>query len=131
MDEPVWVDRLVVDAIHFDQIQQHGGAAGIRDENAIEAALARPRNRRAYEPESDLADLAAAYGYGLARSHGYTDGNKRVAFAVMYTFLGLNGWEIDAPEPAVVQLTVDVAAGRCDERALAMWLREHVSPLAD
>ena len=128
MDEPVWLGRTTVDAIHHDQLQQHGGLFGIKDENALESALARPRHKWAYEPESDLFALAAAYGYGLASSHAYSDGNKRIAFVAMYTFLGVNGWEIIAPEPQVVQLMRDLASGTCDEKQLATWLREHVEP---
>lgn len=114
--------------MHYDQLQQHGGLFGIKDENALESALARPRHKWAYEPESDLSALAAAYGYGLANNHAYNDGNKRIAFVAMYTFLGVNGWEIIAPEPQVVQLMLDVASGGCDEERLAAWLRGHVEP---
>ena len=129
MDEPLWVSRTAVDAMHYDQLQQHGGMRGIKDENALESALGRPRHKWVYEPSVDLADLAAAYGYGLATNHGYGDGNKRVAFAVMYTFLGINGWEIDAPEPEVVQVMLEVADHRRNESALAVWIREHVVPV--
>ena len=128
MDEPVWLDRLTVDAMHYDQLQQHGGLFGIKDENALEAALARPRQKRTYEPDSDLCALAAAYGYGLANDHGYNDGNKRIAFAAMYTFLGMNGWEIVAPEPLIVRLMFDVASGVCNEPQLSAWLRAHIEP---
>ena len=116
--------------MHYDQLQQHGGLFGIKDENALESTLARPRNERAYEPESDLCALAAAYGFDLATNRGYSDGNKRIALLAMYTFLGVNGWEIVAAEPAVVQLMLDVAARQCDEDGLAAWLREHTEPLA-
>ncbi len=124
---PVWLRRSDSDAIHFDQLRQHGGIPGVRDENALESALVRPRNRLAYEPDSDLAVLAAAYGYGLATNHGYSDGNKRVAFMAMYVFLGLNGWEIEAPEPEIVRLMLALADGRLDEKQLAVWLRDHIS----
>lgn len=117
--------------MHYDQMQQHGGLFGIKDENALKAALARPRHKRAYEPESDLCALAAAYGYGLATTHGYSDGSKRIAFVAMYTVLFVNGWEIVAAEPEVVRLMLDVASGACDEETLATWLREHVDPVAD
>ena len=125
MREPVWLQRKDSDAIHFDQLRQHGGAPGVRDEKALESALARPHNRWAYQPDSDLAALAAAYGYGLANNHGYNDGNKRVAFMAMYVFLGLNGWEIDAPEPEVVQVMSALADGRMNEDQLADRLRDH------
>ena len=117
--------------MHYELLDRHGGLRGARDDNALESALARPRNRWAYEPDSDLASLGAAYGFALARSHCFSDGNKRVAFAVMYTFLGLNGLEIDAPEPEVVRLVTDLASGVLDEARLAEWLRAHTIPYAE
>ncbi len=126
MAEPIWLTRRDSDAIHFDQLRQHGGIPGVRDENALESALARPRNRWAYQPDSDLAALAAAYGYGLATNHGYNDGNKRVAFMAMYVFLGLNGWEIEVPEPEVIQTILALADHRLDEEQLTAWLRDHM-----
>jgi death-on-curing protein len=131
VDEPTWLDRTTVDAIHFDQLQKHGGRSGIKDENALESAIARPRQKWTYNSDADLFVLAAAYGFGLAANHAYTDGNKRVAFMAMYTFLGINAWEIVAPEPEVVQLMLDVVARTRDEDALAAWLREHVEPFVD
>jgi death on curing protein len=128
MDEPIWVDRLVVDAVHLDQLREHGGLQGVRDENALESTLARARNRWAYETVADLATLAAAYGFGLATSHPYSDGNKRVAFLTMVVFLGLNGWDFEAPESEVVSTMLAVAAGRCSEPELAEWLRKYISP---
>jgi len=110
--------------MYADQLQQHGGRPGIRDENALESALARPRNKWAYDAAADLATLAAAYGYGLATSHPYTDGNKRIAFLAMYVFLGLNGQDLVAPEPEVVSLMRAVADHRCSEAQLVAWIRE-------
>ena len=123
--EPRWVSRLVVDAIQADMLLTHGGLPGIRDENALEAALARPRQRFAYEPKADLPALAAAYGYGLARDHPYTDGNKRVAFMVTAVFLGLNGFAFTASEADVVTTIVALASGEIDEDVLAHWIRGH------
>ena len=131
MSDPVWLDRLVIEAIHFDQVRLHGGLPGIRDENALESALARPRNRAVYESGSDLVALAAAYGFGLSTSHPFNDGNKRISFLAMYVFLGLNGLEIEAEEPEVVELMVDVAAGRQTEVEIVEWLRDHVTPSAE
>lgn len=128
MKEPVWVDRIVVDAVHLDQLREHGGLQGIRDENALESALARARNKWAYESISDPALLAASYGYGLATSHPYRDGNKRIAFLAMVIFLGLNGWDLEAPEAEVVSTMLAVAAGRCPESELAEWLRSYLVP---
>lgn len=131
MDEPIWLDRLLVDAMHHDLIRVHGGMPGIKDENALESALGRPRNRWGYEPDVDLPTLAAAYGFGLATNHGYSDGNKRIAFMSMYTFLGVNGWAISAPEPEIVELMISIATHERDEIALALWLRDHIVPLEE
>ncbi len=121
--EPVWIARSVIDAIHFSQLQQHGGLFGIRDENALESALARARNRWAHDDAADIFDLTAAYGFGLSGSHPYADGNKRVAFLAMYVFLGTNGVVLNVPEADVVGLMVDVASQRTSESDLAEWLR--------
>lgn len=127
MEEPVWVERVVIDAVHLDQLREHGGLHGVRDENALESALARARNKWAYESIDDPAVLAAAYGYGLSTNHPYRDGNKRVAFLAMVVFLGLNGWDLDAPEPEVVAIMLAVADHRCAEEELAGWLRRYMT----
>ena len=126
--EPIWVDRLVLDAVHLDLIRTHGGLPGLRDENILEATLARPRQRWAYARRRDLATLAAAYGFGLARNHPYRDGNKRIAFLAMAIFLGLNGYEIEAPEDEVVAVILGVADGSVSESVLARWVRGHIVP---
>lgn len=123
--EPRWVARVVVDAIHLDQIREHGGLAGIRDENALEAALARPRQKWHYEPASSIPGLAAAYGFGLSRGHPYRDGNKRVSLVVMVVFLELNGWKFTATEPEVVEAMIALASGLLSEAELTRWLTEH------
>jgi len=120
------VPRLVVDAAHLDQLREHGGLPGIRDENALEAALARPQQKWHYEPDSDLATLAAAYAFGLAKAHPLNDGNKRAAFLTAVIFLGLNGKDIDATEAEVVQAVTALAAGSLTEAALATWIRERL-----
>jgi len=120
---PRWVTRLVVEAVHTDQIREHGGRAGLRDEGSLESALARPRQRLAHEPSADLAGLAAAYGFELARNHPFVDGNKRVAFLAMAVFLGLNGTAIECPEVEVVTVMLALAAGELSEDELADWLR--------
>ena len=119
------MSRLVVDAIQNDMLLTHGGMPGVRDENALESALARPRQHLAYTPDADTAALAAGYGYGIARNHPYSDGNKRVAFVVMVVFLRLNGLEFSAAEAEVVTTIVALAAGAIDEDALAEWIRRH------
>ena len=125
MKEPIWLIKTIIEAIHISQIREHGGRYGIRDINLMESALARPMNRWAYEQESDIMTLAAAYGYGLTKNHCFMDGNKRVAFMAMYTFLGINGYEIDATEPEVVDLMLGVADGNISEEQLMRWLCTH------
>lgn len=125
MSEPRWLTSSVVLAVHADQISQHGGSGGLRDRGRLESALERPRNRHGHEPDSDLAELAASYGFGLAGNHPSLDGNKRVAFQAMYVFLGLNGLQIEAREEEVVSLMRSVASGDTDEMHLASWLREN------
>lgn len=125
--EPVWVSRLAVDVIHRDQVDQHGGHHGVRDENLLESALARPRNRWAYGEDVDLADLAAAYAHGLARNHPFLDGNKRTALMVAYTFLAVNGLVLDAPQPEAVVAMRGLGAGDLTEAELADWIREHTT----
>jgi death-on-curing protein len=124
--EPRWLNRTIVDAIHADQLRQHGGLAGIRDENALESALARPKQKWSYGADRDLATLAAAYGFGLARNHPYRDGNKRIAFLALVTFLGINGSELNATDAEVVATMVSLADGTLTERQLAGWIRDHV-----
>ncbi|MFL6198685.1 MAG: type II toxin-antitoxin system death-on-curing family toxin [Thermoanaerobaculia bacterium] len=126
--EPVWVGREVVDAVHLDQLREHGGLQGIRDENALESALARARNKWAYDGTEEPSILAAAYGYGLATSHPYRDGNKRIAFLAMVVFLGLNGWDLEASDAEVVATMLALADGRLSEAELASWLRAHLLP---
>ena len=124
--EPRWVDRLVVEAVQFDLIRAHGGMPGLRDEHGLESALSRARQRFAYEPKTDLAGLAAAYGHGLATDHPFNDGNKRIAFVTMAVFLGVNGWEIEAPEAEVVTIMLALAAGELAEEQLASWVRSRL-----
>ncbi len=123
--EPRWVSRVVADAIQTDMLLTHGGMPGLRDENLLESTLARPQQRFTYEATADVAALAAAFGYGLARNHPYNDGNKRVAFVVMAVFLGLNGHEFTASDTDVVTTMVALAAGEVDEMVLADWIRLH------
>ena len=122
-----WVSRLVVEAIQFDLVRAFGGMQGLRDENGLESALARARQRAHYEPTSDLASLAAAYGYGLVGDHPFNDGNKRVAFVTMAVFLQLNGSRLEAPETEVVTVMLDVAAGSITEEQLGDWLRSRLA----
>ncbi len=127
--EPRWVQRIVVDAIHLDQIREHGGLPGLRDEGLLESALARPRHKWTYKRRPDLASLAAAYGYCIVKNHPYRDGNMRVAFLTVVVFLGLNGNDLVAEEVDVVTMMLTAAAGQCSEADLAKWIRSHIVEL--
>lgn len=126
METPVWVPRLVVDSIHFEQLNEHGGNHGVRDQGALESALARPQHKHAYETDADLADLAAAYAFGIARSHPFVDGNKRTAFVVAAIFLGLNGYEIETTDEDVEETIIRLADGKLSEKKLAEWIRKRM-----
>ncbi len=123
------MQRVVVDAIHLDQIREHGGLPGLRDEGLLESALARPRHKWTYKKRPDLASLAAAYGFGTAKNHPYRDGNKRVAFLTMVVFLGLNGFDLVAAETDVVTTMLTAAAANCSEAELAKWIRSNIVEL--
>jgi death-on-curing protein len=97
--------------------------AEIRDAGLLSSALARPRNRRAYGTSPSLFDLAAMYGVAIVKNHPFVDGNKRVALMVMYVFLEINGYRLDAPEVDAVDLMLRLAAGELDERKLSGWLK--------
>lgn len=124
--EPVWLLRTVVDAIHADQLREHGGLPGVRDDNVLESALARARQKWIYG-EHEISVLAAAYGYGIVTSHPYRDGNKRIGFLAMVTFLGVNGRELHTADAEVVTTIVRLAAGRLPEGDLAQWIRGHLT----
>ena len=117
---------MAIDVLHHDQLVEHGGLSGIRDENAIEAALARPRNRWTYDGTRDVVELAAAYCHGFARGHPYVDGNKRIGFLAMAAFLDMNGLELTATDEAVVDLMRGVAAGTVSEAGLVAWISANV-----
>ena len=100
---------------------------GVRDEGMLDSALKRPQQKLNYDADTDIATLAAAYAFGIAKNHGFVDGNKRVAFMTAYSFLGLNGYDFDAPETDVVTTIEGVAAGEVSEVKLAKWFRDWLS----
>lgn len=125
------MDRVILEALHEQLIREYGGASGVRDPGLVESALDRPRNRWHYEEDVDLPDLAAAYGWGLVKNHGFVDGNKRIGATAIGVFLGLNGHELEAPEPELVSAILAVATGEWSEADLAAWIRDHVVPLSE
>ena len=123
--EPRWLNRVVVDATHNDQLREHGGLPGIRDENVLESAWARPQQKWHYAEQTNVSTLAAAYAFGLVKNHPYRDGNKRTGFLAMVTFLGLNGHDLGAGDADVVAEILALAEGHLSEDALADWIRQH------
>lgn len=114
-------------AVHDEQLAEHGGAVGLRDEGLFDSALARPLHLDAYG-QPDVADLAAAYGVGLAKNHAFIDGNKRTAFVAVELFLVLNGYQLIASDTDCVLTMLAVAAGDLDEAAFAAWIRANSQP---
>ncbi len=123
-----WLSRQAIEIIHEEQLAEHGGLPGLKDENALEAALARPLHKHAYG-EEDIFLLAAAYLYGFARNHPFSDGNKRTAYLSAFTFLLLNGHMIEAEQAQIIEFVLAVAAGEIDEEGATRFLRDHTIPL--
>jgi len=121
MNEPRWLTLHDIEDIHAEQLALFGGPAGIRDRGALESALGRPINRWHYE-NADMAQLAAAYAFGIARHHPFVDGNKRTAFAALMVFLRLNGISFAPPPPDATAAMMALAAGDIDEAGLARWI---------
>lgn len=125
MSGPVWVSLNLALDVHAEQLALFGGADGLRDLGLLESALARPLNKHAYGND-DMAELAAAYGFGLARNHAFIDGNKRTAFASIIVFLGLNGIHFDVPEEEATAIILGLAAGEISEDGLTRWIRDNL-----
>jgi death-on-curing protein len=124
MSEIEWLDLDIIVDAHAEQLSIFGGPDGIRDQGLLESALARPLNKHAYG-ETDLAALAAAYAFGIARNHPFVDGNKRAAFVSIIIFLGLNGIDFLVPEEKATAVILSLAAGEIDEDALTRWIRDN------
>jgi death on curing protein len=117
-----WLNENIVRTLHQEQLAEHGGLQG-PGPGSVEATLARPLDLLAHgDPDAGLSKLAAAYGYGFARNHCYADGNKRLALVSMDVFLGMNDFELNAPEPEAVEVMRAVAAGAMSEAELEAWV---------
>jgi len=123
MNEPIWILDDIVFAIHQMLLAEHGGSTGIRDEALLHSALARPKQRLAYEPNSSIFELAASYSFGLAKNHPFIDGNKRTALTIGSLFLEINGHSLAAPEAEAVIIFESLASGNTSEIELAEWFR--------
>ncbi|MGA2673095.1 MAG: type II toxin-antitoxin system death-on-curing family toxin [Terracidiphilus sp.] len=123
-----WVSEKTALAIHDEQLAEHGGMPGVREMSLVQSALHRPQNSAAYGAP-DIADLAAAYAYGISRNLGFLDGNKRTAFVVAYVFLLDQGYELIASDQEAVTTMLAVAAGEISEVELAVWFRGYIRPI--
>ncbi len=125
----IWLSRQLILAIHDEQLAEHGGALGIRDEGLLESALARPLNRAGYG-DPDIAELGALYAIAITRNHPFLDGNKRTAFAALFIFLSLNGMEFEPPEVDATMAVLRLAAGEMSDDEFIRWVRDNSSKRA-
>src|SRR6266567_3371002 len=122
--EPAWVTYDQVIAMHSRQLRRFGGAPGLRDQGMLQSAIDRPANKWHYQ-QADLAELAAAYAFGLAKNHAFVDGNKRIAFMTMVTFLRKNGVQFSPDQAPATAIMMSLAAGEVSEDSLARWIRDN------
>lgn len=122
----VWLNSAVIIAVHEAQLAEHGGGAGVRDQNLLASALSRPHNLAAYG-NPDVSDLAAAYGFGISRNHAFIDGNKRTGFVAAVMFFRLNGYQLVVDDASKVLTMLAVAAGDITEIEFASWIRTHAA----
>ncbi len=131
MSRIIWIDKHQTLSIHDRQLAEHGGSSGVRDEGLLESALARAQNLMAYsEEQPTLPQLAASYGFGIARNHPFVDGNKRTALVVALTFLLVNGLRVTAPKEDRYFVFYDLAAGKFSEDGLAQWFEANTEPVS-
>ncbi|MBL8560422.1 MAG: type II toxin-antitoxin system death-on-curing family toxin [Hyphomonadaceae bacterium] len=128
MAEPVWLETEAILRLHLEQLEEHGGGLGVRDEGLLDSAMSRARNRYVYG-ETDVVVLATAYASGIVGNHPFIDGNKRTGFIAMALFLEVNGLTVTAEEADVVLTMLALAAGAIDDDAFTAWLRANVAPL--
>jgi death-on-curing protein len=119
---PKWIDKRALLLLHQESLAMFGGAQGTRDEGLLDSALARPVNKHHYDGAEDLAELAAAYGFGVAKNHAFVDGNKRAAFLSIGLFLAINGARLEADRIDAIRTILALAAGEIDEAGLAKWI---------
>jgi death on curing protein len=126
MNEPHWLDRRAILLLHAEALAAHGGAPGLRDAALLDSALARPVNQYLYHSAADVAQLAAAYGFGLAKNHSFADGNKRIAFIATALFLRRNGHRLVSEPIDEIRTMLALAAGEVSEEEFAAWIRSHM-----
>lgn len=128
MTEPKWLTREAIEIMHDEQLAEHGGLSSLKDENALEAAIARPLHKVTYG-EQDLFVLAAAYLYGIVRNHPFSDGNKRTGYLAAFTFLYINNYLIETDQGSIIEFVLGIAAGEIDEDGATRFLRDVSVPI--
>jgi death-on-curing protein len=126
--QPKWIDKRALLQLHEESLAHFGGATGLRDEALLDSALGRALDLWLYDKSVDLASLAAAYGFGVAKNHAFVDGNKRGAFLAIGLFLAINGRQLRADQVDAINTMLSLAAGTLDEHALADWIRKQITP---
>ncbi len=121
-----WLDQKALMMLHEESLAEYGGLRGFRDEGLLTSALIRPQQVLHYKNDASLAELAAAYAYGIARNHPFSDGNKRASYLVLDTFCRLNGWLVQATQPEKYEVMIALAAGEITEEQLAVWIGQHL-----
>ncbi len=129
MNEPLWISKKAVLAMHSMQLAEHGGSDSIRDENLLDSALAKPVNVFHYAAQPDIFRLAASYAFGIPRNRAFADGNKRTALVVSLTFLDRNSWDIVATKEDLYLTFLHLADGTLTEGDLTAWFQKHAVPL--
>ncbi|MEI9980886.1 MAG: type II toxin-antitoxin system death-on-curing family toxin [Edaphobacter sp.] len=129
MNEPLWISKKAVLALHSAQLAEHGGSDGMRDETLLDSALTKPRNAFTYADQPDIFRLATSYAFEIARSHAFVDGNIRTALAVSLTFLDRNGWDITLSKEDLYLTFLHLTDGSLDEDELTVWFSSHAVPL--
>ena len=127
MSEPKWLNELSVVLLHAESVAEHGGSEGLRDRGLLQSALARARNLYVYEGVTEVARLAAVYGFGIARNHPFLDGNKRTAFLAIGLFLLKNGHVLETDDTEATRTMFALASGALTEAELVEWIRRHSS----
>ncbi len=123
---PFWIDARAILFLHDESLSMFGGGRGLRDAGLFESALARPVNQHLYKPDCHIAELAAAYAFGLAKNHPFVDGNKRTAFLALGLFLAVNRWRLETTQIDAIETMLSLARGTLDESALANWVRDRI-----
>jgi death-on-curing protein len=126
MAERVYLTVAEVLAIHHNQIEEYGGAHGLRDQGSLEAAVFRPQTGY----YNHISEEAAALLESLVNNHAFLDGNKRVGFATMHTFLLVNGFDLDVSSKAAYEFMIKaMEEGRFRFGLIHEWIAAHIVPL--